>query len=245
MLIWSLVVAGVIVLPTAASESQKGSRYGQSAPAFSSRVVNGGDGGLQQTSYHVDAYPASCVAGAAPSCAMPANPACCAPVPSCGLPADPGCAGPAAGCSHSASWGHSGYGPAVASGCYCSSGHCRCGRDDCPCGCDDGCFDRCRNRCAWSKAHTTGDMYPHFPYYPQDHGYYYFRPYNYMHVHEQAGQAMSMGIDPGNPYSNSIFDSIYEGYYAQNPPAADPPLGSVEPIGSSLPMLEDLLPADE
>jgi hypothetical protein len=84
-------------------------------------------------------------------------------------------------------------------------------------------------------------MYPHFPYYPQDHGYYYFRPYNYVHVNAHIGQVMAFGGDPQNPYSVSIFDSIYEAYYQQNPRVIEPPIGSVQPIGSSLPMLEDLL----
>ena len=88
-------------------------------------------------------------------------------------------------------------------------------------------------------------MYPHYAYYPQDHGYYYFRPYNWMHVQQHAGQVMMMGGDPANPYSTAMFDSIYEGFYAENPPLEEPPAGSVEPIGSSLPLLEDLLPSDE
>ena len=101
--------------------------------------------------------------------------------------------------------------------------------------------DRCKNKRAWKKAHTTGDMYPHYAYFPQDHGTYYFRPYNYTNVLEQQAQIMSMGGDPLNPYSVSMFDDIYEQYYAQFPPESDPPAGTVEPFGSSLPNLEDLL----
>jgi hypothetical protein len=93
----------------------------------------------------------------------------------------------------------------------------------------------------WESAHTTGDMYPHYAYYPQDHGYFYFRPYNYMNVYNHMGQVTSLGGDPRNPYSVAMFDPIYEDFYQQYPRVIEPPAGSVRPFGSSLPNLEDLL----
>ncbi|REJ84930.1 MAG: hypothetical protein DWQ34_05135 [Planctomycetota bacterium] len=102
------------------------------------------------------------------------------------------------------------------------------------------CCERCRNRSAWRSAHTTGDLYPHFPYRPQYGGYYYFRPYNYMNVYTHQSQIVNMGGDPRNPYSVSMFGPIYEEFGA-TAPLLDVPPGSVRELGSGLPKLEDLL----
>jgi hypothetical protein len=134
-----------------------------------------------------------------------------------------------------------GYGSPMVSGCCHGNGQCQCGRDDCPCGCDPSLRDYCRNKRKWCKAHTTGDMYPHYAYFPQHHGMYYFRPYNYTTVYEQQAQVMSMGGNPQNPYSVAMFDAIYEQYHEQFPEEFDPPAGSIMPFGSDLPNLEDLL----
>ena len=105
---------------------------------------------------------------------------------------------------------------------------------------EQSCCDRCCNRHAWQRAHTTGDMYPHFPYRPRYGGYYYFRPYNYMNVYTHQSQILNMGGDPRNPYSVSMFGPIYEEFGAAAP-AVDVLPGSVRQIGSNLPRLEDLL----
>jgi hypothetical protein len=52
-------------------------------------------------------------------------------------------------------------------------------------------------------------MYPRTTYYPEAHGYYYFRPYNYVHVAQQQAIAVGWGADPRNPYSNEMFQGIY------------------------------------
>ena len=83
-------------------------------------------------------------------------------------------------------------------------------------------------------------MYPHFAYFPQDHGYYYFRPYNYTHIYEHQARVVSMGGDPRNPYSVAMFNPIYEEFNQNAQPLPVLP-GTVHPLGSQLPMLEDLL----
>ena len=53
-------------------------------------------------------------------------------------------------------------------------------------------------------------MIPHFPYFPKDHGYHSYRPYNYIHVLEHQYQALTIGGDPRAPYANNQFAKIYE-----------------------------------
>ncbi len=57
---------------------------------------------------------------------------------------------------------------------------------------------------------STGDMPQHMPYFPTAHGYYYFRPYNVIHVLQQQEMARRWGLDPRNPYDNRFFEKIYE-----------------------------------
>jgi hypothetical protein len=154
--------------------------------------------------------------GYSPACAAPVNcaPACCTPV-SCAAAAQYGC-----GQSYGA--------------CYSQT----CGNYCCE---KQSCCDRCKNRCYWHRAHTTGDMFPHYAYYPQHHGYYYFRPYNWMHVLEHQARIVAMGGDSRNPYSVAIFDPIYEDFEQRFPQILEPPAGSVQPLGSGLPNLEDLM----
>lgn len=84
-------------------------------------------------------------------------------------------------------------------------------------------------------------MYPHYAYYPQHHGYYYFRPYNWMHVLEHQSRVLGMGGDARNPYSVAMFGGIYEDFEERFPPIVNPPAGTVQPLGSQLPNLEALL----
>lgn len=60
----------------------------------------------------------------------------------------------------------------------------------------------------WAKLmrHSTGDMYQHHAYFPECHGYYYFRPYNWVHIdqHRSAFPTSDMKY----PYSNAVFDDI-------------------------------------
>jgi hypothetical protein len=249
MLMWSIAVVGAVVLGGDATPSGKVHQQGLSAPAVSSRPVEAADRQIVQTAYFSELCAPTtapgCECPAVPSCAMPAAPACCQPVVTCAQPVIPGCAEPIYTCAQP-------FAPDCAQpmdyGCaqpmsagYCGGGDCQCGQEDCPCGCNESCCDRCCNKLAWEQAHTTGDMYPHYAYYPQDHGYYYFRPYNYMNVYNHMGQVVTLGGEPRNPYSVAMFDPIYEDFYQQYPRVVEPPSGSVKPIGSSLPNLEDLL----
>jgi len=73
-------------------------------------------------------------------------------------------------------------------------------------------------------------MIPHYAYYPCDHGYYYFRPYNVSHIRPQQAMAASWGADPRNPYGNEIFEKIYAEHDAAKAkaPAPKPKPGSVK-----------------
>lgn len=64
----------------------------------------------------------------------------------------------------------------------------------------------CKNCCKDS----TCNMYQHFPYQPDNHGYYYFRPYNYTAVWQHQQWIATIGGDPRNPYSHSVFIPVYE-----------------------------------
>lgn len=83
------------------------------------------------------------------------------------------------------------------------------------CGCGSGCGGNCggcclRNCCLrlflWR---STGDMPQHVPYYPNAHGYYYFRPYNAIHILQQQEMTARIGLDPRNPYDNRFLERIY------------------------------------
>jgi hypothetical protein len=89
----------------------------------------------------------------------------------------------------------------------------------CGAGCCDGsiCGRRCGRCC---RLDSTGDMYPHYPYQPMYHGYYYFRPYNWTMVERQRSQAVAMGFDIRAPYATGpVFGTIYgsfdQGAYAE------------------------------
>ena len=67
-------------------------------------------------------------------------------------------------------------------------------------------------------------MYQHYAYYPEMHGYYYFRPYNWTHLAEHQQIATEWGEDPRNPYANTLFDQVYADYFAENGEAAETPV---------------------
>lgn len=54
------------------------------------------------------------------------------------------------------------------------------------------------------------NMYQHTPYLATPKTYYYFRPYNFMHVRTQQAQAQLWGAEPGMPYSNAVFQDVYK-----------------------------------
>jgi len=57
--------------------------------------------------------------------------------------------------------------------------------------------------------HNTCNMPQHHRYFPQSHGNYYFRPYNYHTIRFHQDVVTRYGGDRRNPYSNSIFADIY------------------------------------
>jgi len=82
--------------------------------------------------------------------------------------------------------------------------------DDCdcaepPCGCSD-----CCDVGGAGGHHGVCGMPPHYMYFPQSHGNYYFRPYNYQTIVRQQQSVGRYGGDPRNPYDNTIFNPLYE-----------------------------------
>lgn len=61
---------------------------------------------------------------------------------------------------------------------------------------------------------TRIELPQHYAYYPAMHGYYYFYPYNPMHVPTQQAFASQFGMDPRNPYANDVFKVVYAEYKA-------------------------------
>lgn len=109
----------------------------------------------------------------------------------------------------------------------------------CPSGrCPGG--NGCLRHSCLCKLGSTCDLYPHYAYYPRYHGYYYFRPYNYMMIGPQQEFAAQIGLDPRMPYSLSNFDAIYASWAMKYPPGMAP-ISTSLPEGEHLPILEELL----
>jgi len=94
---------------------------------------------------------------------------------------------------------------------------------------------------------TTGDLIPHYPYLPAYHGYYYFRPYNYVHVEQHKQLAAMMGGDYRAPYQTLMFQPIYANFspmeYVNRD--LDVPKVPARPSVTTLPKLESfLIPAE-
>jgi hypothetical protein len=99
-------------------------------------------------------------------------------------------------------------------------------------------------RCSKCCRDSTCDMYQHMPYFPVNHGYYYFRPYNYVHVWKHQQWVTTIGGDPRNPYSRALFIPIYEQfenttYEPDQKPSST--LNTLPTISNQLPDLEKLL----
>lgn len=104
----------------------------------------------------------------------------------------------------------------------------------------------CKNCCKDS----TCNMYQHYPYRPDNHGYYYFRPYNYPHVWKHQQWVANVGGDPRNPYTKAMFIPVYEQfenttYEPDHKPSST--LSTLPNVGRRLPDLEKLIkvPAGE
>lgn len=103
----------------------------------------------------------------------------------------------------------------------------------CHWGDDDDCEPCCWDRHLMNYCIGPGDFYPHYPYLPVNHGYYYFRPYNFEHVYRDAEAAARMGGDPRAPYSVEFLRC-----YFPPAPVEEVTVSGMEP---QLPLLEDLL----
>ena len=101
----------------------------------------------------------------------------------------------------------------------------------------------CGHRCVhdphswgnWWK--PPGNMVPHYHYFAAEHGYYYFKPYNVTRVAMQQAFATSYGDDWRHPYSNKVFERVYEIYGKRHGLDNDvevPPIPPEEDDGFSL-----------
>ena len=71
-------------------------------------------------------------------------------------------------------------------------------------------------------------MYPESPYFPVNHGNYYFRPYTWSHVGIQQQIASTWGADPRAPYQSEVFAHLYEDMGIPSPyTEIDEPLVSI------------------
>lgn len=108
---------------------------------------------------------------------------------------------------------------------------------DCVCqpGWDSCCCRRC---CSWC---SDCDFYPHYPYPAPFFGYYYFRPYNYVHIAQHQAQVARWGGDPRNPYSHEMFEKLYASLPVPAPAPFVP--GQIRRTGGrpQLPDLESML----
>lgn len=86
---------------------------------------------------------------------------------------------------------------------------------------------------AWRVAclDSTCDMYPHYAYYPECHGPYYFRPYNWEHYAQDT--ALMLGVGHAAPYSEDGLQELK--------PVAIPRQTVIQVRYQKLPNIEDLL----
>ena len=52
-------------------------------------------------------------------------------------------------------------------------------------------------------------MPQHMPYFAQPSTYYYFRPYNHLHIPLIQQEAMLHGATTQNPYDTNLFEDVY------------------------------------
>lgn len=76
--------------------------------------------------------------------------------------------------------------------------NCECQRSMCHCG-----------RVRYDLLHPPKTMMPPLLSMDATSTYYYFRPYNWRQVLENQADAARWGASPGNPYSNQVFQEIY------------------------------------
>lgn len=93
--------------------------------------------------------------------------------------------------------------------------------------CDDPYCRRCggSGRAGRRLIGSTCTMGQRHAYFPPMHGYYYFHPYHHSHVREHQTFAQLWGEDPANPYSNRLFQTVYQHYRdetAREQPVVEP-----------------------
>ncbi|MBA2117878.1 hypothetical protein [Bremerella alba] len=104
-----------------------------------------------------------------------------------------------------------------ASSCESSCNSCgSCKAHGCNLGCSGGCHGFGHGHggfyarhCLPSPWHAPGNMVAHIPYDAYPKTYYYFRPYNMLHIPDQQARAAAWVENPALPYSNRIFDKVY------------------------------------
>lgn len=119
-----------------------------------------------------------------------------------------------------------------------------------PCGdcnaCNGDGLGRCnrRGRCKSCCKDSTCNMYLHFPYEPDNHGLYYFAPYNYTMVWKHQQWITTIGGDPRNPYGRAMFTPVYEQFEnTVYEPDLKPSqtLSTLPAVSRKLPELESLM----
>ena len=79
---------------------------------------------------------------------------------------------------------------------------------------------QCRLPSHWR---STRDMFQRTPYMSEPDDYYYFRPYNHMHIGSQQTESQNYGLDIHNPYANDLFEGVYQEVEAEIRSQADAP----------------------
>lgn len=107
----------------------------------------------------------------------------------------------------------------------------------CSCNHCDACDHGCKGPHGfWAKRGLPApciapdNMMPHLPYHTEAMRYYYFRPYNHMHIPVQQAEATSVGISYSQPYSNAIFQRVYAEVEARGVPEQVPAHGGAAPL---------------
>lgn len=82
---------------------------------------------------------------------------------------------------------------------------------------EDFCCDPCCSCSSCSLRHglpcprqSRCDMPQHLPYMAAPKFYYYFRPYNVLHIPEQQDDVNAFGGDRRHPYDNRVFQKVYQ-----------------------------------
>ncbi|MDB5386773.1 MAG: hypothetical protein JWM11_2419 [Planctomycetaceae bacterium] len=109
-----------------------------------------------------------------------------------------------------------------------------------------GGLGRCNGngRCRACCKDSTCNMFQHYPYIPDNHGYYNFAPYNYTMVWRHQQWITTIGGDPRNPYTRAMFIPVYEQfentvYEPDHKPSQT--LNTLPSTSKKLPDLEELL----